>query len=70
MKPFNWTDCEHPCFDGYEFSFGEDDGPDDCDASDEKDCAWKVRGCGWHDCEDGALSHWCDWLPKEAKNAG
>ena len=67
MKPFNWTDCEHPCFEDYKFSFGEDDGPDDCDCYTADDCDWKQGGRDWHDCKSGRLSLWCDWLPKGKK---
>ena len=74
MKPFNWTDCEHPCFVDYEESFGAGDGPDDCDWFDGSDnahvCDWKqVNGGSWDTCAEGRLSKWCDWLPKGAKNA-
>ena len=68
MKPYNWTDCEHPCFCDYVESFGAGDCPDDCDCV--EDCYWRQKGGTWDTCPEGRLSEWCDWLSKEAKNAG
>ena len=68
MKLFNWTDCEHPCFEDYKPSFGEGDGPDDCDSFDDDDCDWKQGGGDWQDCKSGRQSKWQDWLPKEGKD--
>ena len=44
----------------------------DCDCYDGKcsvfTCHYKeVDGGSWDTCVEGRLSHWCDWLPKEAK---
>ena len=68
MKPFNWTDCEHPCFEDYKFSFGEDDGPMECDDDEMFTCRPLAEGGTWEDCKSGRLSKWCDWLPKETTN--
>jgi hypothetical protein len=74
MKPFNWTDCEHPCFVDYTGD-PDDDCPDDCDWFDGESvpatCHFKeVLGGSWDTCGEGRLSHWQDWLPKEANSAG
>lgn len=76
MKPENWTDCEHPCFEDYfadsmsmtkdEF-IEQDENLEDCDCFTADDCRWKQGGHDWHDCLQGRLSSHCDWLPKEAK---
>ena len=74
MKPYNWTDCEHPCF--VDFSGDPDDNcPEDCDwfdgSTEAHVCNFKEYLNGsWDTCTQGRLSKWCDWLPKEAKNAG
>ena len=79
MKPENWTDYEHPCFDNhnplppmtkeeYIAQLEETEGIEDCDSC-SGDCNWLLDGHDWHDCKSGRLSKWCNWLPKEAKNA-
>ena len=75
MKPENWTDCEHPCFEDYDANpmamtreqfIAEADNIEDCDWYTAEDCSWKQGGRDWHDCKSGRLSKHCDWLPKEA----
>ena len=78
MKPENWTDCEHPCFEDYEPNplsmtkeqlIAEADNIEDCDGYTADDCNWKQGGRGWQDCKGGRLSKHCNWLPKEGTNA-
>ena len=64
-------DEKKPCFAYYKFSFGEDDGPMEC----EDNCENCLHPCpngvasedGWHNCPYGALSSWyIDGTPPRA----
>ena len=80
MKPYNWTDYEHPCFDGYDADpfamtkeqfIAEADNIEECqDGQGDINCSHLRHGGSWDTCPSGRLSKWCDWLPKEAENAG
>ena len=72
MKPFNWTDCAHPCFQDYygdpmsmtkEEFIEEAENVVDCDAfltvHDETGCRWLQKGHAWEDCREGGLSPHC-----------
>ena len=77
MKPFNWTDCEHPCFDAYDpdpmsMTKGEfieqAESIEECeDGLGDINCRHLRHGGSWYDCKSGRLSLWCDWLPKGKK---
>lgn len=55
-------DEEKPCFVDYQFSFGEGDGPMECETNGENCCHPCPNGIGmddgWHNCPHGALSSW------------
>jgi len=63
-------DEEKPCFDGYHFSFGQDDDPMECDESDPPACRYLADGGTWETCDLGALCSWyTDGTPPQKKGA-
>ena len=80
MKPYNWTDYEHPCFNDYNadpMSMTKDEFIEHAETIEEcedvygdTNCYHLSHGGSWDTCSYGRLSKHCDWLPKEAKNAG
>ncbi len=51
-------DEEKPCFHDYRFSFGEDDGPMECEDDEMFTCRHLADGGAWENCEYGALCSW------------